>query len=109
MATVGRVDDKDQAETAGPATAAKVPGRRISPALTRPVTPDAQLAAVVGSDALPRPEVVKKLWNYIKAEGLQDAGNRQMINADDKLRPLFEGKQQVSMFEMTKLVSKHMT
>jgi upstream activation factor subunit UAF30 len=84
-------------------------GRRASPALTKPVKPDAQLAAVVGADELPRPEVVKKLWSYIKAEGLQDSQNRRMINADDKLRPLFDGKSQVSMFEMTKLVSKHLS
>jgi upstream activation factor subunit UAF30 len=83
--------------------------RRTSPALTKPVKPDAHLAAVVGADELPRPEVVKKLWSYIKAEGLQDRQNRRMINADDKLRPLFDGKSQVSMFEMTKLVSKHLS
>jgi upstream activation factor subunit UAF30 len=83
--------------------------RRASPALTKPVKPDAFLAAVVGADELPRPEVVKKLWSYIKAEGLQDEQNRRMINADDKLLPLFDGKPQVSMFEMTKLVSKHLS
>jgi upstream activation factor subunit UAF30 len=82
--------------------------RRRSPALSKPVKPDEALAAVVGSDELPRPEVVKKIWDYIKAEGLQDATNRRMINADDKLRPLFDGRNQVNMFEMTKLVSKHM-
>jgi upstream activation factor subunit UAF30 len=84
-------------------------GRPVSPALTKPVKPDEYLAAVVGADELPRPEVVKKLWTYIKSEGLQDAQNRRMINADDKLRPIFDGKSQVSMFEMTKLVSKHLS
>jgi upstream activation factor subunit UAF30 len=83
--------------------------RKVSPALSRPVTPDAELAAVVGSDPIPRPQVVKKLWDYIKAEGLQDKNNRRMINADDKLRPIFEGRDQVDMFEMNKLVSKHMS
>jgi upstream activation factor subunit UAF30 len=83
-------------------------GRKASPALSQPVTPDAELAAVVGADALPRSEVVKKLWDYIKAEGLQDPQNKRMINADEKLKPIFGGKEQVSMFEMTKLVSKHL-
>jgi upstream activation factor subunit UAF30 len=82
--------------------------RKVSPALSRPVTPDAQLAAVVGADPLPRPQVVKRLWDYIKAEGLQDPNDKRMINADDKLRPVFDGKDQVSMFEMTKHVSKHL-
>jgi upstream activation factor subunit UAF30 len=83
-------------------------GRKVSPALSRPVTPDAELAAVVGAEPLPRPQVVKRLWDYIKAEGLQDANDKRMINADDKLRPVFDGKDQVSMFEMTKHVSKHL-
>jgi chromatin remodeling complex protein RSC6 len=82
--------------------------RRGGAALSKPVRPDAQLAAVVGADELPRPQVVKRLWDYIKAEGLQDETNRRMINADEKLRPIFDGKAQVSMFEMTKLVSKHL-
>jgi chromatin remodeling complex protein RSC6 len=83
--------------------------RKPSPALSKPVKPDEQLAAVVGADELPRPEVVKRLWDYIKSEGLQDRDNRRMINADDKLRPIFDGKEQVNMFEMTKLVSKHLS
>ena len=84
------------------------PERKVSPALSRPVTPDAELAAVVGADPLPRPQVVKRLWDYIKAEGLQDATDKRMINADNKLRLVFDGKDQVSMFEMTKHVSKHL-
>jgi len=76
-------------------------------ALQRPVQPDAQLAAVVGGDPKPRTEITKKIWDYIKANGLQDASNRRMINADAKLRPIFGGKDQVSMFEMTKLVNQH--
>ena len=74
----------------------------------KPVTPDATLSAVVGSTPLPRTELTKKLWAYIKKNGLQDAKNRRNINADDKLKPVFAGKKTVSMFEMTKLVSKHL-
>lgn len=76
-------------------------------ALQRPVQPDDKLAAVVGKDPKPRTEITKKIWDYIKANDLQDASNRRMINADDKLRPVFDGKEQVSMFEMTKLVNQH--
>jgi upstream activation factor subunit UAF30 len=83
--------------------------RRSRSALTKPVRPDEYLAAVLGVDELPRPEVARRLWDYIKAEGLQDKNNRRMINADDKLRPIFEGRDQVDMFEMNKLVSKHMS
>ena len=70
--------------------------------------PDAILAEVVGSKPIPRTEVTKKLWAYIKKNGLQDAKNRRNINADAKLSPVFGGKKTVSMFEMTKLVSKHL-
>jgi chromatin remodeling complex protein RSC6 len=83
-------------------------GRKGNPALAKPVQPDEILAAIVGTDPLPRSEVTKRLWDYIKAHQLQDANNRQRINADDKLRPVFDGRDQVSMFEMTKLVSRHM-
>ena len=75
----------------------------------KPVTPDAKLAAVVGSAPLPRTEMTKKLWAYIKKNGLQDKKNRRMINADDALKAVFNGKGQVSMFDMTKLVSKHVS
>ena len=74
----------------------------------KPVTPDAKLALVVGSNPLPRTEMTKKLWAYIKKNGLQDSKNKRNINADDKLKPVFGGKKTVSMFEMTKLVSKHL-
>ncbi|MBX3737061.1 MAG: hypothetical protein KF715_10250 [Candidatus Didemnitutus sp.] len=74
-----------------------------------PVTPDATLAAVVGSKPLPRTEMTKKLWAYIKKNGLQDKKNKRMINADDALKAVFGGKAQVSMFDMTKLVSKHVS
>jgi len=73
----------------------------------RPVQPDDKLAAVVGSTPLPRSELTKKLWNYIKKHGLQDKTKKTQINADDTLRAVFNGKSQVSMFEMTKLVSGH--
>jgi len=73
----------------------------------RPVQPDDKLAAVVGSKPLPRSELTKKLWDYIKKNGLQDKTKRTQINADDSLRAVFNGKSQVSMFEMTKLVSGH--
>ncbi|HEX2254923.1 MAG TPA: SWIB/MDM2 domain-containing protein [Thermoanaerobaculia bacterium] len=76
-------------------------------ALQRPVQPDDKLGAVVGNDPQPRTEITKKIWDYIKANNLQDSENRRMINADDKLRPIFGGKGQVSMFEMTKLVNEH--
>ena len=76
--------------------------------LAAEVTPSSELAAIVGSNAMPRSEITKKVWDYIKANGLQDQQNKRMINADDKLRVIFGGKDQVSMFEMTALVSKHL-
>ena len=82
--------------------------RKPNAAFMRPMQLDAALSAVVGSTPIPRTEVTKKLWQYIKRNGLQDARERRMINADDKLRVVFGGKGKVSMFEMTKLVSKHM-
>ncbi len=81
--------------------------RKPNAAFMKPLTPSATLAAVIGSDPLPRTEVTKKIWEYIKKHDLQDPANRRNINADDKLRPLF-GKDQVSMFELTKLVSGHL-
>ncbi|HUR41610.1 MAG TPA: SWIB/MDM2 domain-containing protein [Verrucomicrobiae bacterium] len=71
------------------------------------VTPSAQLAAIVGAGALTRADLTKKVWAYIKKNGLQDSKNRRNINADDKLKPVFGGKAVVNMFEMTKLVNKH--
>jgi upstream activation factor subunit UAF30 len=81
--------------------------RKPNPAFMRPVQPDDKLAAVVGSRPIPRSELTKKLWDYIKKNGLQDKKKRTQINADDALRPVFNGKSQVSMFEMTTLVSGH--
>jgi len=72
-----------------------------------PVTPDASLSVVIGSKPLPRTELTKKLWDYIKKNGLQDKKDRKMINADAALKAVFNGKSKVSMFEMTKLVSGH--
>jgi chromatin remodeling complex protein RSC6 len=89
---------------------AKKSGAKRTPnaAFMKPMTPSAQLSTVVGSSPLPRTEVTKKLWAYIKRKGLQDAKNRRNINADENLKPIFGGKSQVSMFEMTKLVNKHL-
>jgi upstream activation factor subunit UAF30 len=83
--------------------------RAPNPAFMRPMQPDSALAAVVGDRAMPRTEITKKLWQYIKRNGLQDAKERRMINADDRLRTVFGGKRQVSMFEMTKLVNRHIS
>ena len=82
--------------------------RKPNAAFMKPMTPDATLAAVIGGNAMPRTEVTKKIWNYIKRNALQDTKNKRMINADDKLKDVFGGKRQVSMFEMTKLVNKHL-
>lgn len=82
--------------------------RAPNPAFMKPMQPDEALGAVVGNSAMPRTEITKKLWSYIKRHGLQDSKNRRMINADDKLLKVFGGKKQVSMFDMTKLASKHM-
>jgi chromatin remodeling complex protein RSC6 len=88
--------------------AKKAAKRKPNAAFMKPMTPSSTLAAVVGSSPMPRTEVTSKLWGYIKKNNLQDKTNRRMINADDKLRDVFGGKRQVSMFEMTKLVSKHL-
>ena len=87
---------------------AKKSTRKPSAAFMKPMTPSAALSEVVGAKPLPRTEVTKKLWAYIKKHGLQDSKNRRNINADDNLKVVFGGKKQVSMFDMTKLVSKHL-
>lgn len=96
---------KPAAKKAAPkkASAKKTPNA----AFMKPLTPSATLAEVVGNKALPRTEIVKKMWDYIKKNGLQDKKNKRMINADAKLKPVFAGKGQVSMFELAKLISKH--
>jgi chromatin remodeling complex protein RSC6 len=91
-----------------PKTKKKTSKRKPNPAFMRPVQPDDALAAVVGSTPMPRTELTKKLWNYIKRNKLQDAKVKTQINADDKLKPVFGGRSKVTMFEMTKLVSKHL-
>ena len=88
---------------------AKKSARKPNAAFMKPVTPDAKLAAVVGSSPLPRTELTKKLWVYIKKNGLQDKKVRTQINADEALKAVFGGKAKVSMFEMTKLVSGHVS
>ena len=88
--------------------AKKAAKRTPNAAFMKAMTPSAQLGMVVGTTPIPRTEVTKKLWAYIKRKGLQDAKNRRQINADDNLKPVFGGKAQVSMFEMTKLVNKHL-
>jgi chromatin remodeling complex protein RSC6 len=87
---------------------AKGKKRKPNAAFMKPMTPSAALGAVIGSGNMPRTEVTKKIWLYIKRNGLQDKKNRRNINADEKLKPVFGGKAQVSMFEMTKLVNKHL-
>ncbi len=82
--------------------------RKANPALLKPMNLSSELEAVVGKGPMPRGQVVKKLWEYIKQHGLQDQQNKRNINADEKLKVIFGGKSQVSMFEMTKLVSAHL-
>ena len=101
---------KKAAKKAPAKKAAKKGGAKRTPnaAFMKPMQPDAALSAVVGGNPMPRTEITKKLWQYIKKNGLQDAKERRMINADDKLKAVFGGKTKVSMFEMTKLVNKHL-
>ena len=101
---------KGSAKKGGRKTRRKSSGRKRTPnaAFMKPMQPSSDLAAVVGSSSMPRTEVTKKLWAYIKRKGLQDSKNRRMINADENLRPIFGGSRQVSMFEMTRLVNKHL-
>ena len=86
----------------------KKTARKANAAFMKPVTPSSSLAEVVGSKPIPRTEVTKKLWAYIKKNGLQDKKNRRMINADYALKTVFGGRASVNMFEMTKLVGKHL-
>jgi chromatin remodeling complex protein RSC6 len=98
---------KKATKTAKSKGAKKKSARKPNAAFMAPVQPDAALAEVVGSKPIPRTEVTKRLWAYIKKNGLQDAKNRRMIKADAALKAVFGGKAQVNMFEMTKLVGKH--
>ena len=83
--------------------------RAPNPAFMRPLQPSSQLAAVVGNSPMPRTQVISKLWAYIKRNGLQDAKNRRAINADEKLRPLFGGKSQVTMFDLAKNANRNLS
>ena len=103
-----------KAKTAKKATAKKATTktktkRKPNAAFMKPLTPSADLAVVVGTKAIPRTEVVKKIWAYIKKNDLQDPKNKRNINADENLKKVFDGKAMVNMFEMTKLVSKHLS
>jgi chromatin remodeling complex protein RSC6 len=90
-------------------TTSKTPARKPSAAFMKPMTPSPALAAVIGPKAVPRTEVTKQLWIYIKKNGLQDKKDKRTINADAALKAVFGGKASVSMFEMTKLVGKHLS
>jgi upstream activation factor subunit UAF30 len=94
-------------KTAKKAAPKKKSARKPNAAFMRPLTPSATLAEVVGSKPLPRTQVIKKIWDYIKKNNLQDKKNRRMINGDAKLKAVFGGKAQVSMFELAKIVNKH--
>ncbi|HZM46352.1 MAG TPA: SWIB/MDM2 domain-containing protein [Burkholderiales bacterium] len=102
----GKASKKKVSKAKKPAK--KKSARKPNAAFMKPMNPSSTLAAVIGGSPMPRTEVTKKLWGYIKRNGLQDKSNRRMINADDKLKPVFGGRSQVSMFEMTKLVSNHL-
>ena len=95
---------KKAAKKAAPKKAAKKSARKPNAAFMAPLTVSSTLAEVIGSKPMPRTEIVKKIWDYIKKNGLQDKKNRRMINADDKLKPIF-GKAQISMFELAKIVN----
>jgi upstream activation factor subunit UAF30 len=109
---------KKPAKKAAPKKAAKKPAKKAAPkkksarkpnaAFMKALTPSSTLSGVIGGSAVPRTEAVKKIWDYIKKNNLQDKANRRMINADEKLRPLF-GKDQVSMFDLAKILSKHLS
>src|SRR5678816_2061338 len=99
---------KKAAKKAAPKKAAKKAARKPNAAFMKALTPSSTLSTVIGGSAVPRTEAVKKIWDYIKKNNLQDKANRRMINADDKLKPLF-GKDQVSMFDLAKILSKHLS
>ena len=108
MATAKKAPATKVAATKAPA--AKKPAAKRAPnaAFAKPLTPSPVLAAVIGAAPAPRTEVTKKIWEYIKKHNLQDAANKRNINADEKLKPIFK-KPQVTMFELTKLVSEHLS
>ncbi len=112
---VKKAAPKKAAKKAAPKKAAKKAApkkksaRKPNPAFMKALTPSAALGAVIGTKGLPRTEAVKKIWDYIKKNKLQDSKNRRMINADDKLKVVFGGKSQVSMFDMAKHLAKHLS
>jgi chromatin remodeling complex protein RSC6 len=99
---------KKKASKKAPAKKKSASKRKPNAAFMKAMQPSSSLAAVIGNNPMPRTEVTKKIWAYIKRNGLQDSKNRRNINADEKLRDVFGGKKQVSMFEMTRLVNKHL-
>lgn len=107
--TAKKAAKKAAKKPAAKKAAKKKSARKPSAAFMRALTPSPALAAVVGSKAIPRTEVVKKIWVYIKANKLQDKANKRMINADAKLKPVFGGKSQVSMFDMAKHLAKNLS
>jgi chromatin remodeling complex protein RSC6 len=98
---------KKPAKKAAKKVAKKKSARKPNAAFMAPLTPSPALATVVGNKGLPRTQIIKKIWDYIKKNKLQDSKNRRMINADDKLKTVFGGKTQISMFELAKIVNKH--
>ncbi len=96
---------KSASKSGGQKSASKKSARKPNPAFMAPLTVGPQLAEVVGNKPMPRTEIVKKIWDYIKKNDLQDKKNKRMINADEKLKPVFGGKSQISMFELAKLVN----
>jgi upstream activation factor subunit UAF30 len=108
MSTASKKAHQAEGASAKKASAGKgASGKKVNPALMKPLQPSKELAAVVGSDPLPRPEVVSKVWDYIKKNNLQNPSNKREINADDKLRAVF-GKDSVTMFEMNKHLAQHL-
>lgn len=107
--TARKAAPKKAARKPAKKAARKKTARKPNAAFMKPMQPDAALGAVVGNSPMPRTEITKKLWGYIKRNNLQDARERRMINADDKLKQVFNGKKQVSMFDMTKLVNQHLS
>jgi upstream activation factor subunit UAF30 len=103
-----RSSARKSTKTAARKTTKRKSTRKPNAAFMRPVTPSPTLAPVVGSKPIPRTEITKRLWAYIKKHGLQDKKNRRMINADATLKPVFGGKSSVNMFDMTKLVNKQL-
>jgi len=101
-----KVAPKKAAKKAAPKKAAKKAKRTPNAAFMAPVTPSASLAAVIGNKPVPRTVIVKKIWDYIKKNGLQDKNNKRMLNADEKLKPVF-GKAQISMFDLAGIIGKH--